>query len=113
VLDAARDLGSGPIRAFLHVQLPWLRPALAGAALLSGLNSFDDFIRSFFLGGYEPTLPVLIFGRLRSGLAPEINALATLTVLAIGSCALLVAWIARAGKQAIAMADVPRAEPQT
>jgi spermidine/putrescine transport system permease protein len=95
LMDAARDLGAGPARAFLHVQLPWLRPAMAGAAVLSALNSFDDFVRSFFLGGYEPTLPVLIFGRLRSGLTPEINALATLTLLATLVIAAAVAWLAR------------------
>ena len=95
LLDAARDLGAGPMRAFLHVQLPWLWPAVAGAALLSALNSFDDFVRSFFLGGYEPTLPMLIFGRLRSGLTPEINALATLILLASVGVAAIVAWLAR------------------
>jgi spermidine/putrescine transport system permease protein len=95
LMDAARDLGAGPVRAFLHVQLPWLRPAVAAGAVLAALNSFDDFIRSFFLGGYEPTLPVLIFGRLRSGLTPEINALATLVLLASVVAAAVVAWIAR------------------
>ncbi len=83
LLDAARDLGAGPFGCFWNVQLPWLRPSLVGAAALAGLNSFDDFVRSFFLGGYNPTLPVLIFGRLRSGLTPEINALATLAVLCV------------------------------
>lgn len=82
LVEAAQDLGAGPVSTFWLVKLPWLRPSLAGAALLAALNSFDDFVRSFFLGGYEPTLPVLIFGRLRSGLTPEINALATLTLLA-------------------------------
>jgi spermidine/putrescine transport system permease protein len=82
LVEAAQDLGAGPVSTFWLVKLPWLKPSLAGAALLTALNSFDDFVRSFFLGGYEPTLPVLIFGRLRSGLTPEINALATLTLLA-------------------------------
>lgn len=82
LMEAAQDLGAGPAGAFWLVKLPWLGRTLAGAALLAALNSFDDFVRSFFLGGYEPTLPVLIFGRLRSGLTPEINALATLTLLA-------------------------------
>ena len=80
-LEAARVLGAGPIAAFVHVVLPWLRPALLGAGGLAALSSFDDFIRSFFLGGYDPTLPVLIFGRLRSGLTPEINAVATIVLL--------------------------------
>lgn len=82
LMEAAQDLGAGPAGAFWLIKLPWLGRTLAGAALLAALNSFDDFVRSFFLGGYEPTLPVLIFGRIRSGLTPEVNALATLTLLA-------------------------------
>ena len=81
LMDAARDVGAGPIQGFLNVQLPWLLPSLAAALVLAALNSFDDFVRSFFLGGYEPTLPVLIFGRLRTGLTPEINAVSTLSLL--------------------------------
>ena len=77
------------------MQIPWLRPAMVGAALLSALNSFDDFVRSFFLGGYQPTLTVLIFGRLRSGLTPEINALSTLILVASLAMAAIVAWVAR------------------
>lgn len=82
LVEAAQDLGAGPAGAFWLVKLPWLGRTLAGAGLLAALNSFDDFVRSFFLGGFDPTLPVLIFGRLRSGLTPEINALAPLAMLA-------------------------------
>ncbi len=95
LMDAARGLGAGPVRAFLNVQLPWLGPTLVGALLLATLNSFDDFIRSFFVGGYEATLPVLIFGRLRSGLTPEINALATLALIATLAAGGVIAWLAR------------------
>jgi spermidine/putrescine transport system permease protein len=45
------------------------------------LESFDDFLRSFFLGGYRPTLPVLIYGRLFSGLSPETGAITTLVLV--------------------------------
>ncbi len=93
LMEAARDLGAGPIAAFAHVRLPWLGPTILAAAVLSGLNSFDDFVRSFFLAGYTPTLPVLIFGRLRSGLTPEINALATLALLAALSIGGVSAWV--------------------
>jgi len=65
----------------MYVTAPWLRPALLGAGASAALTSFDDFIRSFFLGGYDPTLPVLLFGRLRSGLTPEINAVSTITLV--------------------------------
>lgn len=64
--------------------------------LLAAPNSFDDFIRSFLPGGYEPTLSVLIFGRLRSGLTPEINALATLTLLATIAIGAALAGLMRA-----------------
>lgn len=95
LMEAAQDLGAGPAGAFWLVKLPWLSRTLAGAALLAALNSFDDFVRSFLLGGYEPTLPVLIFGRLRSGLTPEINALATLTLLAAVAVGAALAWLVR------------------
>lgn len=95
LMDAAQGLGAGPVRAFLHVQLPWLGPTLVGTLLLAALNSFDDFTRSFFIGGYDATLPVLIFGRLRSGLTPEINALATLALLATLGVGGVIAWLAR------------------
>lgn len=92
----AGDLGAGPVAAFRLVTLPWLGRTLAGPGLLAALNSFDDFIRSFLLGGYEPTLSVLIFGRLRSGLTPEINALATLTLLATIAIGAALAGLMRA-----------------
>ncbi len=81
LLDAARDLGADPLIAFFRITLPYLRPALIGAGIFCMLLSFDDFVRSFFLGSYEPTLPVLIFAKLRSGMSPEINAIATVVLL--------------------------------
>ncbi len=80
-IDAAQDLGADSLVAFARVTLPYLRPALIGAGIFSMLLSFDDFVRSFFLGGYEPTLPVLIFAKLRSGMSPEINVVATVALV--------------------------------
>jgi spermidine/putrescine transport system permease protein len=80
-VEAARDLGADELVAFLRVTLPYLRPALIGAAVFCLLLSFDDFVRAFFLGGYEPTLPVLIFAKLRSGMSPEINAISTVVLI--------------------------------
>ncbi|MEZ5593145.1 MAG: ABC transporter permease [Gammaproteobacteria bacterium] len=80
-LEAARDLGADSLIAFMRVTLPYLRPALIGAGVFCMLLSFDDFVRSFFLGGYEPTLPVLIFAKLRSGMSPEINAISTVVLI--------------------------------
>ncbi|MCI5077244.1 ABC transporter permease [Oricola sp.] len=79
--EAARDLGADPFVAFARVTLPYLMPAVIGASIFCLLLSFDDFVRSFFLGSYDPTLPVLIFAKLRSGMSPEINAIATVALV--------------------------------
>ncbi len=80
-IEAARDLGADPLVAFLRITLPYLVPSILGASIFCMLLSFDDFVRSFFLGGYEETLPVLIFAMLRSGMSPEINAIATIALV--------------------------------
>lgn len=80
-IEAARDLGADPLVSFIRITLPYLVPAIVGASIFCLLLSFDDFVRSFFLGGYEPTLPVLIFAKLRSGMSPEINAIATVALI--------------------------------
>ena len=80
-IEAARDLGADPFITFLRITIPYLIPAILGASIFCLLLSFDDFVRSFFLGGYEPTLPVLIFAKLRSGMSPEINAIATIALV--------------------------------
>ncbi len=80
-IEAARDLGADEAVAFVRVTLPYLKPALIGAGVFCMLLSFDDFVRSFFLGSYQPTLPVLIFAKLRSGMSPEINAISTVVLV--------------------------------
>lgn len=95
-VEAARDLGADPLIAFLRVSLPHLRPALIGAAVFCLLLSFDDFVRSYFLGGYEPTLPVLIFAKLRSGMSPEINAISTVVLILT---AVLGLWAERSSRK--------------
>jgi spermidine/putrescine transport system permease protein len=80
-LEAARDLGADEFITFWRITLPYLKPALIGGGVFCMLLSFDDFVRSFFLGGYEPTLPVLIFAKLRSGMSPEINAISTVVLV--------------------------------
>ena len=81
LIEASKDLGADELVTFFRITLPFLKPALIGACMFGLLVSFDDFIRSFFLGGFEPTLPVLIFAKLRSGMSPEINAISTLVLL--------------------------------
>jgi spermidine/putrescine transport system permease protein len=81
LIEAAKDLGADELVAFCRITLPFLKPALIGACIFGLLVSFDDFLRSFFLGGFEPTLPVLIFAKLRSGMSPEINAISTIVLV--------------------------------
>ena len=80
-IDASKDLGADNLITFFRVTLPYLKPALIGASIFCMLISFDDFVRSFFLGGYKPTLPVYIFSQLRTGMSPMINAISAVALL--------------------------------
>jgi len=81
LVDAARDLGADNVVAFFRVTLPYLGPALAGGMIFCALLSIDDFVRTFFLGGYRTTLPMLIFAKVTGGMSPQVNAMATLILL--------------------------------
>ena len=81
LVDAARDLGADPFVAFLRVTIPYLMPALLGGMIFCVLTSIDDFVRTFFLGGYQATLPMLIFAKVQGGMSPEINAMATIVLV--------------------------------
>ena len=80
VVEAARDLGASPTRAFWDVTLRLISPAILAAALISMSLSLDEFIITSFTIGADQTLPVLIWARLRQGITPEVNALATLVL---------------------------------
>jgi spermidine/putrescine transport system permease protein len=78
--EAARDLGADPFVAFVRVTMPYLMPALIGGSIFALLSSFDDFLRSFFLGSYQPTLPVLIYGRIFTGISPGLAAISAMVL---------------------------------
>ena len=83
--EAAADLGSTPWRAFRRVTLPLLAPAIVAAWLLAFTLSLDDVvIASFVTGPGASTLPIVIFSSVRLGVSPQVNALATLLVVAVG-----------------------------
>ena len=83
--EAALDLGATPLKVFFVVTLPLIVPAILAAWLLAFTLSLDDVVIASFLSGPGyTTLPVEVFSRVRLGLKPEINALATLFMLAIG-----------------------------
>ena len=86
VVESARDLGASPLQAFLTVTLPIIRPVVIGAALIAMALSIDDFIITFFTIGTGNTLPTLVWGMIRTGLTPAVNAIGTLILLlTIGS----------------------------
>lgn len=79
--EASADLGASPQRTFWKVTFPLVRPAIIAGAILAFTLSFDEVVVTFFLTGREKTLPLLIWGRLRQGISPEINAAATIIIL--------------------------------
>lgn len=80
--EAARDLGADEIVIFFRITLPFLAPSIVGGVIFCLLLSFEDFVRSFFLTGFQPTFPVLMFSRLRLGFGPDLAAISAV-VLAV------------------------------
>ncbi len=82
--EAARDLGAGPVRVFFDITLPVIAPALVSGWLLAFTLSLDDLvIASFTSGPGASTLPMVIFSKVRLGVSPDINALATIIIVAV------------------------------
>jgi len=82
--EAALDLGATPFKVFFAITLPLISQALAAGWLLSFTLSIDDLVLSAFLSGPgSTTLPLVVFSRVRLGLNPEMNALATLFILVV------------------------------
>jgi len=99
--EAAMDLGASRLKVFFQITLPIIAPALVAGWLLAFTLSLDDVvIASFVAGPNSTTLPMKVFSSVRMGIKPEINALATLMVLAV-SIAAVVGWYitARAEKR--------------
>ncbi|REC96579.1 ABC transporter permease [Kushneria indalinina] len=90
LFDAAKDLYASPWQRMLHFILPTLKPALLSAFFLSFTLSVDDFVISFFTAGPESaTLPIYIWGAIRRGISPEINAIATLMIASVALVAVV------------------------
>ena len=80
--EASADLGANPIITFRRVTLPLILPGVIGGALLAFIISMDDLVITYFIAGVDSTtLPVFIYGMLRRGIKPEINAIASLMIL--------------------------------
>jgi putrescine transport system permease protein len=94
--EAAMDLGAGPVRAFIDTTLPAIAPALASSWLLSFTLSLDDLVISSFVSGPgASTLPMVIFSKVKLGVSPDVNALASLIICLVGLCVLLAGYLMR------------------
>lgn len=92
--EAAMDLGARPWKVFFLVTLPLIWPALLAGWLLAFTLSLDDVvIASFTSGPGSSTLPVLILSKVRFGVTPEINALATLIIVAVCIGVSVAGWV--------------------
>lgn len=88
-IEASLDLGAGHMTTFFRVVAPQLAPSILMAGLLGFALSFDETLVSFFLVGSEMTLPIRLWSMLRTGLTPEINAFATMALLATTAIAVV------------------------
>jgi len=90
--EAAMDLGARPAQVFFLITLPLIAPALVAGWLLAFSLSLDDLVMTAFVSGPgSSTLPLVIFSKVRLGLSPEINALATIIVAVVSTATLLAA----------------------
>lgn len=101
---AAADLGATPRRTVRHIILPLIWPAILAGALISVTLSIDEFIITFFTVGPQMTLPIYIYTQIKFGVTPEVNAVATLLLVAtigllvVGSIGLRVGHRVRTGR---------------
>ncbi len=103
--EAAMDLGSRPWQVLVDITLPVIFPAILSGWLLAFTISLDDVvITSFTTGPGSTTLPLLIWSKVKLGVTPDVNALATLMVLAVGA-GVIVAGIVMNRAEARRLAD--------
>jgi ABC-type spermidine/putrescine transport system permease subunit II len=95
LIASARDLGAPPWRVFTTITLPIIRPTVIGAGLIAMAISLDDFIITFFTIGGGNTVPTLIWGMLRLGVTPTINAAGTLLIMLTISAAVIALRLTR------------------
>jgi spermidine/putrescine transport system permease protein len=96
--EAARDLYANEWKEFWRVTFPQLIPGILAGALFAFILSFDDYVITFFTSGPgSTTLPLRIYGMVRRGITPEINAVSSLMLLASFVLVPLTLWLQRKG----------------
>ena len=84
LIEASRDLGASPVRAFFTVTLPLILPGVLSGVMLAFAMSLDDFVISFFVtGATTTTLPLKVYSSVKTGVSLQVNALCTLTLAAV------------------------------
>jgi spermidine/putrescine transport system permease protein len=93
---AARDLGAGPIRAFVDITLPLMRANLIASFVFAFLLSLNEHARAYYLVGRQNTFPLYMFGAMNSGASPTIYAFSgAVIVVSVGVVALVFAVLAK------------------
>lgn len=103
--EAAMDLGGRPFRVFMDVTLPIIFPAMLSGWLLAFTLSLDDLvIASFASGAGSNTLPMVIYSKVRLGVTPDVNALASIIILVVSLGVGIAGWLMLRQNKALAEA---------
>jgi spermidine/putrescine transport system permease protein len=96
--EAALDLGATPARAFRRILVPYLMPAIVSGALMSFSLSLDELIVTYFTSSAGTrTLPLEIFGRIKKGLDPTLNAISTVFIVVTACLLIMTEMLKRRG----------------
>jgi len=95
--DAALNLGASQPAVLWHITLPYLRPALIGSAAIAFLMSFENFNTTLMLVGSDSPLTIMMYGRMREGATPVLNAVSLFLMLASAAIALTLIRSGRRG----------------
>ncbi|UCZ82774.1 ABC transporter permease subunit [Pseudomonas sp. L5B5] len=99
--EAAMDLGARPFKVFFLITIPMIAPSLAAGGMMSFALSLDDLVLASFVSGPgSTTLPMEVFSAVRLGVKPEINAVASLILLAVSLVTFLVWYFSRRAEEA-------------
>jgi putrescine transport system permease protein len=105
--EAAQDLGARPLNVLLDITLPLMAPGMIAGWLLAFTLSFDDLVISNFVTGPgATTLPIFIYSKVKLGVKPDINALATLVIFVVALGVVAAAMLSRHAKKKAAIAEV-------
>ncbi|UZE23528.1 ABC transporter permease subunit [Pseudomonas sp. B21-056] len=98
--EAAMDLGARPWKVFILITIPMIAPSLAAGGMMSFALSLDDLVLASFVSGPgSTTLPMEVFSAVRLGVKPEINAVASLILLAVSLVTFLVWYFSRRAEE--------------